>query len=411
MAHNNQDIPTTPIKRNKNVLTRYLGKLSPFILILLLIEFLDELTGSAQQAAWPLIRDELNLTYIQIGLLVSIPMLVSSIVEPILGILSDVWKRRLLILGGGVLFTIAVLLTAVSRSFLPLLTAQMMFFPASGAFVSLSQAVLMDIEPDRHEQNMARWTFAGSLGAVIGPLALGGAMLLGVSWRGLFAIFGLLAMSLVAAAWRFPFPNNAIGHDSTFSFSTLREGFKGALDALKRREVLRWLVLLGFSDLMLDILLGFLALYFVDVVGVDEAQATLAVAVWSTVGLLGDFLLIPLLERVKGLSYLRLSAVAELALFVALLLVPSFWVKLVLLGLLGIFNAGWYAILQGQLYTSMPGQSGTVMAVNNIARLVYGQIPLLLGIVAHRFGLDVMMWLLLAGPIALMVGLPTEKNS
>jgi FSR family fosmidomycin resistance protein-like MFS transporter len=33
----------------------------------------------------------------------------------------------------------------------------------------------MDSDPSRREQNMARWTFAGSLGVVVGPVALSGA--------------------------------------------------------------------------------------------------------------------------------------------------------------------------------------------------------------------------------------------
>jgi hypothetical protein len=108
----------------------------------------------------------------------------------------------------------------------------------------------------------------------------------------------------------------------------------------------------------------------VDAVGVTPAQAGAAVAVWTGVGLLGDLLLIPLLERVRGLNYLRLSALMELVLFPAFLLVPTFWVKLVLLGFLGLFNAGWYSILKAQLYSAMPGQSGTVMTVSNVFGLV-----------------------------------------
>ena len=87
---------------------------------------------------------------------------------------------------------------------------------------------------------------------------------------------------------------------------------RDALRVLRRREVLCWLTLLEFSDLMLDVLLGFLALYFVNVVGTTPAQAGAAVAVWTGVGLLGDLLLIPLLERVPGLCYLRWSAALEL---------------------------------------------------------------------------------------------------
>ena len=170
--------------------------------------------------------------------------------------------------------------------------------------------------------------------------------------------------------------------------------------------MVRWLILLEFSDLMLDVLLGFLALYMVDVAKVTPAQAGAAVAVWTGVGLLGDFLLIPLLERIRGLDYLRVSVVAELILFPAFLLVPAPWIKFVLLGLLGLFNSGWYAILQAALYTAMPGQSGTALAVKNVSGLVGGLIPLVLGLVAQRFGLPAAMWLLLAGPLVLLAGLP-----
>ena len=384
-----------------------------FVITLLVIEFLDEFVGGGRDAAWPLIRNDLGLSYTQIGLLLSLPSLVSSVVEPFLGILGDVWKRRVLILGGGVLFTLALLLTASSQSFALLLFSFVLLYPASGAFVSLSQASLMDTDPARHEHNMARWTFAGSLGVVAGPLALGAAAMMSLGWRGLFAMFAALALMVLAIAWRFPF---AARHSDippvgrpTSGIRDFKSGLVNALRALKRGEVLRWLTLLQFSDLMLDVLLGFLALYFVDVVGVTPAQAGLAVAVWTGVGLLGDLLLIPLLERVRGLSYLRGSAVIEFALFTVFLLAPNIPAKFALLGLLGFFNSGWYSILKGQLYSAMPGQSGAVMTVSNVFGLVGGLLPLGLGLVAERFDLRATMWLLLLGPVALMVGLPRRR--
>lgn len=97
--------------------------------------------------------------------------------------------------------------------------------------------------------------------------------------------------------------------------------------------MLRWLTLLEFSDLMLDVLLGFLALYLVDAVGTTPARA---------------------------------GAAVELLLLPAFLLAPGVWTKYLLLGLLDLFNAGWYSILMAQLYSSVPGQSGTVMTVGNV---------------------------------------------
>jgi FSR family fosmidomycin resistance protein-like MFS transporter len=162
---------------------------------------------------------------------------------------------------------------------------------------------------------------------------------------------------------------------------------------------------------MLDVLLGFLALYFVDVTGLASGQAALGVAVWSGLGLLGDFLLIPLLERVRGLDYLRWSVLLELLFFPAFLLVHDLVVKFILLGLLGLFNSGWYAILKGRLYSSMPGQSGTVMTLDNVFGLLGRILPFGIGLAAQFFGLRLAMWLLLLGPIAMLSGLPHQKLS
>ena len=265
----------------------------------------------------------------------------------------------------------------------------------------------MDTDPARHEQLMARWTLAGSLGVVAGPLALGVAVLLGLGWRGLFLAFALAAVALTVVVWlqarrRSVTPPPAHNDEAL----TLWRGLRRAAQAMRRADVLRWLVLLMFSDFMLDVLLGFLALYMVDVVGVSPALAGVAVAVWSGVGLLGDALLIPLLERVRGLYYLRFSALAMLVLYPAFLILPWYGAKLVVLGLMGLGNAGWYAILKGQLYTALPGQSGTAMALNSGFSLVYGLVPALLGFIAQRAGLPLMMWVLVAGPIALLLGLP-----
>jgi FSR family fosmidomycin resistance protein-like MFS transporter len=267
----------------------------------------------------------------------------------------------------------------------------------------------MDSSPDRHEHNMARWTFSGSAGVVLGPLLLGGLTLAAFGWRSVFGVLSVLTTLILILAWRF-IPASG---DSTVKFPSTQlfwNRIKKALGALKRFEVTRWLILLEFSDLMLDVLYGFLALYFVDVAGFTFPQAALAVAVWSGCGLLSDFLLIPLLETVRGLDYLRVSVIAELILFPAFLLVPSYYPKLVLVGLLGFFNAGWYAILIANLYKTMPGQSGSVLALDNISGMFGKTLPFMIGLVAQAYGLQSAMWLLLAGPIALLVGLPSKNK-
>ncbi|MBE9102678.1 MFS transporter [Vacuolonema iberomarrocanum] len=384
--------------RNKTV-----GTVMGMTIIFLTIELLDELVGGVLVGAWPLISQDLQLSYGQVGLAMTLPNIIANIIEPIIGIWGDIGHRRFFIIGGGIGFAIALFLLSMSKDFVTLLAGFILFAPSSGSFVNLCQATLMDLDPTRHEQNMARWVLAGSLGNVLGPLILVGAIALHQSWRGAFFLLALLTDLLLVRLWNAPITLATIPHEE--QPNSFKDGLFNAITALRRPSILRWLTLLQFSDLMLDVLAGFVALYFVNVVGTSTAQASLAIAVWLGIGLLGDILLIPLLERVRGLSYLRVSAGLVLGLYPAFLLVPHPVIKFAILGCLGFLNAGWYSILQGQLYTAMPKQSGTVMTLNNLFGWIGSLAPLGLGLMAQYAGLESAMWLLIASPIALLIGL------
>jgi len=375
---------------------------SAFVFVLLCIGFFDELFFGVWEAALPLIRDDLGLSYRQVGLVLSIPLIVASLIEPLLFILADVWSRKRVVLGGAVGYAFGILIAAVGQSFGLLMGAWTLLAPSSGAFVSVSQGALVDDGTGRQEQQMARWTLAGSLGVVCGPLLLWAAIKTGFGWRAVFGLLAILTVVIGLMASRFGF-----GHpiDRDELPSSLRDAIRDVWRAFQNKAVLRWLTLIEFADLLMDILLGYLALYMVDVVGVDPGRAALAVAVWTGVGLLGDALLLPLLERVEGLRYLRVSAVLELILFAALLLIPGYVPKLIVLGFLGLFNSGWYAILQAQLYAAIPGRAGITLTLGTLAGLVGSLVPLGIGLVAQQLGLSAAMWLLMAGPIALIIGL------
>ena len=379
--------------------------------VYLLIEFIDELVFGVGETAWPLIRGDLHLSYTQIGLLLSVPGIIAAFIEPFLGILGDVWKRRLLILGGGVFFIASLALTAISKSFVPLLVSFIIFFPASGAFVSLSQATLMDSDPERHAQNMARWTSAGSLGNVLGPLLLGAFVYFGLGWRGTYALLAAISVFCLLAAFRLVPPDDtSIAHLP--SFASVFDGFRSAFTALKRREVWRWLLLLEFSDLMLDVFLGFLALYFVDVASVTDSQAGIAITLWLVLGMITDFIFIPYIDRQPdSMKFLRRTAAFELIAFSVFLIIPGFIPKLIAIIFVNLFNTGWYPILKGSLYSALPGQSASIMAIESVTTPIAKLLPLIVGLLADKFGLGVAIWLLLLGPLALMIGLPRHEKS
>jgi MFS transporter, FSR family, fosmidomycin resistance protein len=330
--------------------------------------------------------------------------------EPFLFILGDLWKRRTITLLGGILFVMSLVLTGISATFYLFIFSLILFNPASGAFVSLSQASLMDSEPARHEQNMARWTFAGSLGVIVGPLLLGGLALVDWGWRPAYWILASFSALILFAAFR-RLPSLPAASGDFPSLRVFLESLRMALSALNDRTILRWLILLEFSDLMLDILHGFLALYLVDVMDLSVVNAAFVLTVYTGIGLIGDFLLIPLLERVKGLNYLRVSVMIEFILLPLFLLSSILWLKLALLVFIGLFVVGWYAILKANLFSSMQGQSGTAQALGSVSGIIGKLIPLGIGLAAQTYGLQTAMWLLLVGPFALLIGLPRRATN
>ncbi|MFL6228034.1 MAG: MFS transporter [Pyrinomonadaceae bacterium] len=372
---------------------------------LLAVEFLDELVDGARQASWALVRSDLGLSYAQIGVLLTAPMVFGNAIEPALNLLGDTRRRRSLVIGGGLCFALACTLTAASRGFWSLLTALLVFNPASGAFVGLSQATLMDTAPARREQSMARWVFAGSLGVVAGSLLLSLTVAAGTGWRACFGAISAVALVVLWRVRRLRLVACAVDDEEEAGTSFV-DGARAVFVALRRPDVWRWLVLLEVASVLMDAFQGYLALYFVDVVGASNARAGVAVAVGSVAILAGDFLLIPLLERVRGLVYLRWSAAAMLFLLPAFFCAPGEMLKMALFGAVGACGTGWYPILKAQLYGALPGRSGAALALANVAGFAGSLAPLAFGLFAERFGLARAMWLLLLCPAALLVALP-----
>jgi FSR family fosmidomycin resistance protein-like MFS transporter len=388
-----------------------LRRLISLALIFFLVEFFDELHYGIQSAALPSIRTDLALTYAQVGLLLGLPKIINTLVEPLIMLLGDSSLRKRLVVGGGLVIVLALLLMAGASSFPAVLFAFIISFPASGAFVTLSQATLMDLNPGREPHSMARWTVYGSLGNLIGPALLAAAFAIGLGWRLPYLGLALLALGLALILWRKPFPSrHETGGDHAPSLREVPAWmWANLIQALRVGTLLRWVALLELSDLLLDVFTSYTALYFADVVGLNAAQTGLVLTLLMLTSLGSDLLLIPLLERVPGRRVVRTSAALSIPIFIAFLLAPWVWAKVILMVGVRLSTIGWYQVMQGEAYASVPGRSGAVMAVNSLAGLLGGAIVWFVGVAANQAGLATAMWLLLAGPLALVIFVPKPQ--
>ena len=378
-----------------------------FIATLYGVELLDELIYGLQGAILPYLKTDLALNYTEIGLLLTSPGLVGIVGSPLIGLLGDTHHRRALVIGGIIATAMGLLLVGIGQTFWLILFAFSILHVASDAYVNLPQATLIDRDPARAEQTMARWTLLGSIGVMIAPLIVTALFYLGYGWRGLYLSLAGVAGVYTALLLRQRFDT----HTGAEKRTSPRAMFCNLLTALHNRELLRWVIITELSDLMLDKLLEVTGLYFRDVVGVELGAASGAVAVFTLAFLIGNALLVPALEKIAGVRVLRVSAVVVLAAYIALIVVPIVWLKYALIAVIGFATSGWFPILRGRTYAVLPRQSGMIVAVTSLGNVWSVLVPLIVGRVADVFGLQWAMWLLALGPIALIVGLPRRPQT
>jgi FSR family fosmidomycin resistance protein-like MFS transporter len=407
----NRQIPT--ISRADKTRWQKISDAASLTLIFLLIEFFDELHYGIFGAALPSIKAGLGLNYNQVGMLLGLPGVLNTTIEPVLMTLGDTNRRRNLVLIGGLALSISLLLFASASTFSMLLVAGVLAFPASGAFVSLSQASLIDRHPSQEAQMMARWTVFGSIGNLLGPLLVAGGLAIALSWRWMFASLCLVAVGLSFTYWmrtRKPADiQNVAPQSKTYIDPSALAG--KLWNALHQRELMRWTILLLASDLLLDTFTGYLALYLTDAAGFTAQQASLAFSLCMLASLAADLALIPLLERFNGRRIVRASALLALGLYPLWLFVGPGWEKILLLIAVRLSTIGWYPVLKSEAFRSLTGQSGMVMAIDSLSGLAGGGVSWMVGALASAAGVGTAMWLLLAGPICLLIGMPAYQDA
>ncbi|MGC5584684.1 MDR family MFS transporter [Ornithinimicrobium sp. W1665] len=123
-------------------------------------------------------------------------MLVSAIVVPIVGKLSDIFGRRGFYLGGLVVFMLGSVISGLAPNFWTLVLGRAVQGLGMGTLMPLSQTIIGDIIPARQ-----RGKYQGLMGAVFGVTSVAGPLAGGVitdalGWRWLF--FAILPVGIVA---------------------------------------------------------------------------------------------------------------------------------------------------------------------------------------------------------------------
>jgi predicted MFS family arabinose efflux permease len=374
-------------------------------IILLSVPLLDEIITTFPVVGIPLVREQLHLSYTQIGLIFSVGAGIAMLLEPIISLWSDRGTKRYWILGGFLMMALGFALAGIGSNFIGLLLAFALIDPAGGIAVGLSQAALIDYSPQDSTRAMTHWTLAASIGDLLAPVGV--TLLIGwhLGWHGLctVAVISWLGLAGLFAFQQFPVRSAVEGSEHDPSPIRVLDSLR---EALHSPTLLRWVLLSQIPTMVDEIFLSFATLYLHDSLHVSATTIGLIL----TMQMLGSFGSLLALER---LSFLRRMApqllLAVLAIFVlinmiGLLSTNNPWLAGTALFGVGLGSACWYPIAKGQAYAQLPGHSGTVRAVVSIGDPLFEVIlPVVVGLVAGRFGLRAGLGLLGLAPVFMLL--------
>jgi DHA2 family multidrug resistance protein len=165
----------------------------------------------------------------------------AAIMTPLSGWLAVRLGRKRVFFASVVSFTIASALCGMADSLFQIVLFRTLQGLAGAALLPLSQAILLDINPqERHGRAMAIWGMGVVLGPIVGPM-LGGWLTEDYSWRWVFFVnvpFGILAAIGIAAT--LPETKKLELKFDTFGFAALSLGIGALQLMLDRGELKDW---------------------------------------------------------------------------------------------------------------------------------------------------------------------------
>ncbi len=351
--------------------------------------FMDELLGGLPSVLMPTIRAQLGLSYTQVSLLGLTLTYVAAFIEPINGLLIDLWKRPWLMAWGAAGIGLGTMMMALAPTMAFLLLAFAIYGLASGPLAHTADVVLVESYPETPGRIYTRATALDTVGALLSPLLVTATIWLGLSWRWLMLALGLssLLYGLVILRTRFPVNRGSEQQDRRQFWASLRRNLRSVLS---NRSAARWLAFL-FILAVIEAPMQFTTIWLREQVGMSQALIGLYRALEMAVGLAS----LLFLDRWLGRrSYRRILLVASVALFFlypAWLWLPGIWPRFILSIPISFLFTVYWPIGKAQSLAAVPGRGGTITAVQSLLGLV--PLPLLFGLLAESFDLSrAMLW-------------------
>ncbi|MGM0365658.1 MAG: MFS transporter [Actinomycetota bacterium] len=343
----------------------------------------------------PYISDTLGVGYDKIGFALLLGSIFSLLSTFFSGIFCDRINIKRIVTAGLLLLFSGFFVFGIYMSFPVFVLVLILLRSGYGTIDSSIHSYVSQMYKKNHSPLFLKLDLYWYSGAVLGPMAIGGALLLGINPQFVFLFFGAAFAVLIISFHIISLKENDAPLHSYEKVFNLSEFGK----ALKNRVVILTSLVLFF---MMGAQIGlstWLTTYFT-AFGVDVSFGSLILSFYWAFSTLGLYLGIRLLPKSNEITLLLVSAVAGTLFLTASSLLGAPWLKIAFLLLQGMFFSVVFALSISISAHEDNKMKGTIMGFN-IASALLGGLVLqpILGLVAEYIGKQYTIFAVLAAAV------------
>ncbi len=362
----------------------------------------------------PFITRDLGLSYAQAGTLVAVFHASAFAANFGSGMVVDMSGRRVvfqvisLVTGAG-----ALMAFGVSNGFLVLCTLTAVIGVANNLWHPPAIAYLSQAYPANRGYALSVHALGANLGDTVAPLAAG-ALVAAAGWQATAGVSGVPALAVAAIiAWRL-WPSDRPVAGAPRRGARLGEYVAGMRLMVRDRAILGLCLMAGFRSMTQNGLYVFLPLYLVDVAGAGPVVMGTAMMLLQLGGVVAAPVAGTLSDRVGRRPVVLAGLSLSTVLIVALTLLRNDAAFVAGVSLLGFALFAVRPVVQSWLMDLTPaGMAGSATSMLFGTQSLFSVVmPVVGGLVADRYGLAAVFWLLAASVLvanAVVVALPRDE--